>query len=71
MVSEGSQHGYGAGASICQGKSAKLVKDARHVGDRGKQPVKVVLVDSLGEECDNPEDFACNGAEFAKSWGGK
>jgi len=36
-----------------QGENAERVKDSRSVRDRGEQPIKVVLVDTLREECDN------------------
>jgi hypothetical protein len=71
IVSEGRQHGDEVGASICQRKGTKLVEDARSVGDRGKQPVEVVLVDALREECDNSEEFTGDGTEVAECWGGE
>ena len=52
--------------SICQGKSTKCVKDACYVGDRGEQPVEVVLVDTLWKERDNSEEFTRDGTECAE-----
>ena len=40
-------------ASIHQGKGAEPVEDPHSVGDGGKQPVEIVLVDALREESDN------------------
>ena len=44
---------------ICQGENTELVEDAVSVGDRGKEPAKVVLVSTLGEEGDDAEK--CSG----------
>ena len=71
VVSEGCQHCDEVGASICQGESAECVKDARYVGDCGKQPVEVVLIDALREERDNFEDFTSDGTELVECRGGE
>ena len=69
IVSEGRQHRDEVVASICQRKCTKLVEYAQSVGDRGEQPVKVVLTDTLREECDDSEDFTGDGTEVAECWG--
>ena len=71
VVSEGRQHHDEVVASVCQRKNTKVVKDVCSVGDCGKQPVKVILVDALREECDNSENFTGDGTEVAECWGGE
>ena len=56
---------------MCQRKNAELVEDLRSVGDGWKQPVKVVLVNTLGEEGDDLEERSGIGAKFLEHGGGE
>ena len=59
-----------------QRKNTKFVKDVVSVGGRGKQPVKVFLVDPLWEESNHFEELAGTGFaegrgdKFTEYWGG-
>jgi hypothetical protein len=52
-------------------RAIKLVEDVCSVGDRGKQPIEVVLIDALWKERDHSEEFTCDGTEVAECWGGE
>ena len=56
---------------MCQGENTKFVEDICSVGDGGKQPVNVVLVDALGEESDNRKEVASIGAKLLEHGGGE
>jgi len=58
-------------ASICQRKNAELVKGVCCIGGGGKQPVGVILIDTLREEGDNSEKPSCVVAEFLERGGGE
>lgn len=59
MISEWCQHHDETIAAVSQGKDAELVEDGRDGGDGRKQPVEVILLDSLREEGDNSEELSC------------
>ena len=55
VISKRGQHREETTAAICEGKDAELVEGGVCVGDGWKQPVGVVLVDTLREEGDDPK----------------
>jgi hypothetical protein len=64
VISEWCQHRDGFVAPIRQGENAEFVEDGRRVGDVGKQPVEVVLVNTLWEEGDNSKELSGVGAKI-------
>ena len=66
MVSDRRQHGSKVVASGRQRQEREFVEYDLPVGDGGKQPVEVVLVDALREEGDNSEEVTGVGAEVAE-----
>ena len=56
---------------ICQRKDAEFVEDVLSVGDRGKEPIEVVLVHALREESDHSQKVAGVGPELVESGGSK
>jgi hypothetical protein len=48
-----------------------LSKMSAPVGDRGKQPFEVVLVDTLREECDHFQERSGVGAKLSEQGGGE
>src|ERR1700753_2013876 len=71
MVSNRCQHRDEAVDPMCQRKNTELIEDVLSVGDRGKQPVEVLLVDTLREKRDDSQKFPGIGAEFLECRGGK
>ena len=71
IVLEGCQHRDESVTPICQGKNAEVVEDICSVGDCREQPIEVVLINSLREECDDSEKPSGVGAEFLKHRGGQ
>ena len=68
VVSNWCQHGDEVVAAMSQRKDAKFVEDVLSIGDCWEQPVEVILVNSVWEECDNFEEIAGVGAEFLECW---
>ena len=64
VVSEWREHRDESVAPVYQGKGAILVEDVRAVGDRRKQPIKVLFVDTLREEGNNSQNCSGVGAKF-------
>jgi hypothetical protein len=52
-------------------KGAELVENIGSVGDRGKEPFEVVLVDTLREERDHLQKRSGVGAKFSEQGGGE
>ena len=71
IISEWCEHRDESIASVCQRKNAELVEEVRSVGDGGKQPVEVVLINTLREEGDNFEERPCVGAKLLEHQGGE
>ena len=71
MVSEWPQHCDEAIVLVCQRKDTEFVNNAPSVGDSGEQPVKVVFVDTLREEGNDPKKPPGIRAEFFECRGGK
>jgi hypothetical protein len=69
VVPEGCQHCDESVASIRQGENAKFVENLLPVRDVQEQPVKVVLIDTLGEESDHFKERAGVRAEFLEQGG--
>ena len=55
VVSEWREHRNESVAPICQGNDAELVEDVSSVRDSGEQPIKIVFINALREECDDSE----------------
>ena len=62
VLSDRCQHRYEAVAPIRQRKDAEFVENVLSVGDGGKQPIEVVLIDALWKEGDNFEEFSGTGS---------
>ena len=71
VVSDWGQHCDKAAVPVRQRKNKEFVKNVLSVGDGGKKPVDVILVDALGEKCDDSEEVTRVGAEAAKYGGSK
>ena len=71
MISEWREHRDISVAPIRQGKDVELVNDVCSVGYGWKKPVKVVLVDTLGEEGDDAEKFSGVRAKPLEHGGGE
>ena len=56
---------------MCQGEDAEFVKHIWNVGDGRKQPVEVVLVDTLGEEGNDSKKASGVRAKVLERRGGK
>ena len=54
-----------------QGQDAELIEDVSSVRDGGKQPLEVILVNALREECNNSEEHSSIGSEFFEHGGVK
>jgi hypothetical protein len=71
VISEWCKHCDEPIASVCQGKDAEPVEGLDSVGDDGKQPIDVVLVDTLREEGNDFQKRSRIRAKFLKHGGGK
>jgi hypothetical protein len=71
MVSDRRQHCEKAVVPVCQRKETELVKDVLLLGDCGKKPVEVLLVDALGKESDNFKEVAYIGSKCEECRGSK
>jgi hypothetical protein len=71
VVSEWCQHGDELVASMCKRKNAEFVEDVLYVGDGGKQPGNVVLIDALREEGDDAEKLSGVRTKFLEHRGGE
>ena len=72
MILEWREHRNEPAVPVCQRKDAKSVEDVvDSVGDGGKQPGNVALVDTLREEGDNSEKLPSIRAEFLEHGGGE
>lgn len=69
VVPERCQHRDETTASIRKEEDAELVENGRSIGNGGKKPVYVVLVDTLKEKGDHPEEIAGIRAEFPEHGG--
>ena len=66
VITDWGQHCDEAVVSICQRENAKPVEHVLPAGNRRKQPVDVVLVDTLREERNDSEKVAGVGTKFLK-----
>ena len=71
MISECCQHCDKSISSKCQRKDVEFVKDVCSIRDGRKQPVEVVLINTLREEGNDLKKPLGIRAKFLEHWGGK
>ena len=69
MVSDWCQHGDEIVALRGQGKNTEFVEDFLSIGNGGEQPVEVILVNTLGEKCNDPKEVTGMRTKLAECGG--